>query len=391
MNAHDIPEVGVEEEFLLLDASTGGLLPCGTDMVAQAHAADVDAVSELTRCQVETNSPPFSDMRALRRHVIDTRTRLGSVASANGAKILATGVCPIPTSSGMRGPAAVSDTERYGRLAQEYGALTFADPCCGTHVHVEIPNRAVALAVSNHIRPWLPTLVALTANSAIHEGNDTRHASWRSVLWGRWPTAGPPPLLDSEAHYDDIVGTLIAAGTILDEGALYWDLRPSSHHPTIELRVSDVPAAADETALLATLTRALVLTAQWSDERGETPPRPAAHHLTAAYDCARRHGLDGVGVDPISGRPVWSREMVSRLVRYVRAALVHTDDLNFVESALQHLDHLGNGARRQRDAFTAGGVPEVVNRALRATAADWSVVDTSRVRASVDAAHGSVH
>ncbi|OZD13125.1 hypothetical protein CH253_18155 [Rhodococcus sp. 06-156-3C] len=85
-------------------------------------------------------------------------------------------------------------------------------------VHVEVPDRGTAIAVGNQLRPWLPILLALTANSAFYDGADTGYASWRSVLWSRWPSTGPPPILASQAHYDEMVAQMRGVEAILDDG-----------------------------------------------------------------------------------------------------------------------------------------------------------------------------
>ena len=148
---------------------------------------------------------------------------------------------------------------------------------CGCHVHVEVPDRESAIAVSNRLRPWLPLLLALAANSAIYRNADTGYASWRSVLWARWPSAGPPPHLDSAAHYDAVVAMMLESGAMLDDRMVYWDVRPSSKFPTLEVRVADVPATAAETVLMATLVRASVMTALAAHGRGEPVPRIDDH------------------------------------------------------------------------------------------------------------------
>lgn len=122
---------------------------------------------------------------------------------------------------------------------------------CGCHVHVEVPSREAAVDVGNRLRPWLPTLLAMTANSAIYRGADSGHASWRSVLWGRWPSAGPPPHFESVDDYDAGVRMMLGVGAMLDGGQVYWDVRPSANFPTVEVRVADVPATVGQTALFA--------------------------------------------------------------------------------------------------------------------------------------------
>ena len=144
-------------------------------------------------------------------------------------------------------------------------------------------------------------LLALSANSAIYRGVDTGYASWRNVLWGRWPSAGPPPYFESVAHYDAEVSMLLDCGAMLDDGMLYWDIRPSSKFPTVEIRVADVPATAAETVLLATLSRAAVMTALNAYDRGERAPRIDDHVVRAAYWKAAHDGLDGQAVDVFDG------------------------------------------------------------------------------------------
>ncbi len=80
---------------------------------------------------------------------------------------------------------------------------------CGCHVHVDVPDRDAAIRVSNRLRPWLPLLLALTANSAVYRNTDTGYASWRSILWQRWPSAGPPPHFESADEYDAVVRMLL--------------------------------------------------------------------------------------------------------------------------------------------------------------------------------------
>ncbi|MBY4209972.1 glutamate--cysteine ligase [Rhodococcus fascians] len=371
MTTYALPTVGVEEEFLLVDAYT--LRPTAANEAVIAHAQNIgiDAVSELTELQVETNSPPLQRLRELREHVISTRTMLSAIALSHDVRLLATGVSPVARAE--PGPMPITDGARYRKLAETYGALADSVATCGGHIHVEVPNKATAVQVCNFVRPWLPTLLAMTSNSSIHDGSDTRHASWRSTVWGRWPSAGPPPYLNSADHYDDLVASMIRSGVILDEAALYWDVRPSIHQPTIEVRVGDVPSVADEVALSAALVRGLVMTAISSIERGERAPVLDGHHLAAAYHRAQVHGMTGDGVDPFTGKLAPASSLLRSLVRGIRPALTAAGDARYVETSLERLRHLGNGAQRQREILSRTGDPvAVASLAARCTTSDWS-------------------
>lgn len=254
--------------------------------------------------------------------------------------------------------APVTDTTRYRRIAAEYGILAAEQGICGAHVHIEVADRATAIAVGNHLRPWLPILLASTANSAFYDGAHTGYAPWRSVLWSRWPSAGPPPLLTSEAHYDDVVGRMRGVGAILDDAMVYWDVRPSETFPTVEIRVSDVPATVEETAWLAAVVRALVMTAVADIAAGAQPPQHAEHALRWAYWRAARDGLNGSLVHPVTGRLVAARVAVAALLTHCAPALDAAGDRGRVDLRIERKLMRGNGADRQRTAVQrAGSIP----------------------------------
>ena len=125
----------------------------------------------------------------------------------------------------------------------------------------------------NHVRPWLPALLALSVNSPYWLGADTGYASYRTEVWNRWPTAGLPELFASRADYDALVEALTA--TAVEAGKLYWDVRPSTKQPTLEFRVADVCMEADEAVMVAGLARALAFTAHEAARPAEPIPAPA--------------------------------------------------------------------------------------------------------------------
>ncbi|MDT5016764.1 MAG: glutamate---cysteine ligase / carboxylate-amine ligase, partial [Mycobacterium sp.] len=248
------PTIGVEEEFLLIDPASGE--PVGLNESVAGHAAErgVKLQLELTTCQVETTSDVVSDSRELRDQLLRLRRTAADAAAASGAQLLAVSLPPT-----VPHDFPITDNRRYREIAERFGMIAHEQGISGCHVHVAVPSREAAIQVSNRLRPWLPVLLALTANSAVYRNTDTGYASWRSVLWARWPSAGPPPYFDSVDEYDAVVRMLIDAGAALDEGMVYWDMRPSANFPTIEVRVADVPATVAETVLLATLIRAAVM------------------------------------------------------------------------------------------------------------------------------------
>jgi carboxylate-amine ligase len=337
-----VPSFGVEEELLLVSA-TGDPLPRSKAVVADLP----DVELELTRAMVEINSPVCTTAAELRGHLSDLRAKLAEAAAEEGARLLAIAVPP-------QGEAAqpITRKARYQELALRWGLLAREQGVCGCHVHVEVPDKQAAIRASNHVRPWLPALLALTANSPIYLGRDTGFASWRWLMTTRWPCAGPPPYLESAEHFDALVSMHLAAGTLIDERMVYWDIRPSSHLPTVEVRVSDVPVTVDETVLLATLIRALVMTAL---EDGSLGPKLEPEVLRAAYWLAARDGLTGNGLDVRTAEPLPTAELLNRLRRHVEPALRELDALDLVDDGLHRALTDGNGAVKQRKALREGG------------------------------------
>lgn len=360
------PTIGVEEEFLLVDPTSGEPVALNEAVAREAAGRGVKLQLELTTCQVETTSEVVGSTRELRDQLLRLRRLSAEAADAAGARLLAVGLPPT-----LPREFPITDTPRYREIGEKFGMIAHEQGICGCHVHVAVPSREAAIRVSNRLRPWLPSLLALSANSAIYRNSDTGYASWRSVLWARWPSAGPPPHFDSVDEYDAVVTMLQQAGAMRDDGMVYWDVRPSKNFPTIEVRVADVPATVAETVLLAALTRAAVMTALQDERRGEPTPPLAAHALKAAYWKSARDGLDGDAVDLMeSHQRVPARELLDRLVEHVRPALEAVGDYDLVFDGLRRVTEHGNGAIRQRRAWQRRrDVRDVLVEAAEATMA----------------------
>lgn len=253
----------------------------------------------------------------------------------------------------------ITDTPRYHQIADRFGMIAYEQGISGCHVHVEVPDRDTAVRVCTHLRLWLPMLLALSANSAIYRCTDTGYASWRSVLWGRWPSSGPPPHLQSADEYDALLAAMQQSGAMLDDGMVYWDARPSAKFPTVEIRVADVPATAAETVLLAVLARASVMTALRAIEVGKQMPFIAEPLLRALYWRFARDGLEGQ-----------TPQALDSFIDELRPALIDAGDYEFARDELTRIRAAGNGAMRQRRAWSRNGdIQDVLTESAALTVA----------------------
>jgi glutamate---cysteine ligase / carboxylate-amine ligase len=354
--------VGVEEELLLLDCSSGTAVPLGVQVVDRATSVrpEQPVEHEFKQEQVETSSDPCEQLDQLRAELGKRRAVARESARAHGVDIAA-----IATNPGKLRPHATPD-QRYLRMVAEFGLLAQEQLTCGQHIHVSVASRAEGVAVLDRIRIWLPVLLALSANSPYWQEQDTGYASFRSVLWGRWPSAGPTELFGTEAGYDAAVRSQLATGAALDDGMIYFDARLSARFPTVEIRVADVCTDLRDAVLLAGLARALVDEADRQASDGEPPVPAGIPLLRAASWRAARWGIGGDLVHPLTGRlePAW--QVIGELVERITPQLRRNGDLAEVTAGLHRIRQAGTGADRQRAAYAEGGdLDAVVADALR--------------------------
>lgn len=356
------PTVGVEEEFILVDPTSW--LP-STDNAAVAETAStlgLDLQLELSRCQVETNSPVCQSIDELRTHLIDMRRLAAKAAELNGCRLLAVG-------APLSGPSRfeISDSPRYRQMGEHFGALAAEQSICGCHIHVGVADQVEAVQVCNHVRIWLPALLALSANSRIHQGVDTDFASWRAIQWSRWPVAGPPPYFETAGDFDTAVAKMVDCGVMLDKRMAYWDIRPSCHLPTVEIRVCDVQPTVDDTVLLAALVRALVATALRAVERGVVAPRTSLENLRLATWVSAKEGVLGASIDPVTTQRISAAEQLHRLLIHVRDSLDESGEFASVESALRDKCVTGGGSDWQQRTLRQVCLRELIALAVERT------------------------
>jgi carboxylate-amine ligase len=214
---------------------------------------------------------------------------------------------------------------------------------------VDVPDRDTAVRTMCEVSPWLPVLLAISASSPFWQGTDTGYASWRSMLWQRWPTAGPVGCFSGAAEYDAAVEDFMRAGVISDAGMIYYDVRPSSHLPTLELRICDACPRAETVVLIAGLFRALVTDA---GERLRTRGAPGCggrhEWLRGASWRAARSGLEGALVDPETHREAPAGQVVRKLLVRLRRALEAHGDWETVRTLAETALADGSAARRMR-------------------------------------------
>ncbi|MEV4800579.1 glutamate--cysteine ligase [Nonomuraea sp. NPDC049421] len=355
--------VGVEEEFHVVDLSTRRLA-ARADLLLESLPPESYA-RELQRSTVESNSAPFMKLDDLARDLGELRRRLVEQADAVELGIVAAGSAPLVE----RREQKVSQEPRYEQMLSDYQQLTRDQLICGTHVHAQVRDPDLAVAVAHRLTPWVPPLLALSASSPYWDGEDTGYASYRSLVWQRWPTAGPIDKYDSAAEYDEMIKELIRTGVITDPGMIYSDIRPSQHVPTVELRICDSCPRVEDIVLITGLFRAMVARELQEIRQGVERTVQLAAVRAASWQAARS-GLEGELIDPVSGVPRPAPVVIRRLVEGLRPQLEETGDAELVSVLVKEVLARGTSAERQRRAFARRGrLTDVVDLLLAETRA----------------------
>src|SRR6266496_260701 len=322
---------GIEEEHQILDPGSGELrseierlLP-----IVQAELGD-RAQPELYQAQIEKATEVCESLADARAELIRLRRALLDAAARLGVAIATAGTHPFSDWRNQR----ITRKTRYQRLLADYQQVAREQVLFGCHVHVGIPDLESTVQTMNRVRAWLPTILALTANSPFWLGTDTGYASYRAQVWRRWPSAGMPPVLSGRAEYEALVSDLVGSGSI---------------------RGADACTSVDEALMVAGLCRALARACCEAAWRDEPPVLPPVTLLRAAKWQAARFGLEGQLVDPGTGEVVQVPEMARRLLAYLRPVLEDEGDWEEVCELLERVLTEGNGAIRQRRALARGG------------------------------------
>lgn len=377
MDRSGVPrKVGLEEELLLVDPATRLVTARAPHVLKEFHehgrglraaVATDELDQELFRHQLEIRTDPTTSLEDSLTQIRDARRTAGEAAAAADLGIAASGIVPTAVDR-----VVVSPNDRYRDMVDTFGEVARTGGTCGMHVHVDIDDDEEGVGVIDRLGPWLPALLAISANSPIYDGRDTSYASWRSQVWARWPSAGPTEQFGSVAGYRAACENLLEAGAARDAGMLYFDARLAALHPTLEIRIADVCTDPVDAVLVAALARALVETFAREHAAGEPVPRWRAEELRAAQWRAARYGVTERLVNPAARVLAPAAEVLAALVDRVRPVLVETGDLALVEDGTRRVQHQG-GATRQRAAYErTGSVDGVVDDLLERTRASWA-------------------
>jgi glutamate---cysteine ligase / carboxylate-amine ligase len=353
--------VGLEEEFALLGADTLDLVPRFEEL-RDAAAADDPLLSEsiageLISSEIEIRSgrgEDFADALARQREL---RHRLFALAAARGVALGATGTHPW---ADYREQPNI-DTEHYRRVVDGLQYVARRNNTFSIHVHVGVRGSDRAVRVCDRLRPVLPLLLAISANSPYVDARDSGLHSARSQTFTKsFPRCGIPDSFGSWAVYRDYIDFLVKTDSIVEYTQVWWSIRPHFSFGTVEVRICDAQSTAREAEALAGLIVACVAQAARDEDERVPFADPQRRLIEENFWRAIRRGQDGKLIDLDRAEEFPAAAAADRLLQWtapVRAELA-------IDPAFPAL----NGAQRQRRVIDAGAdMHEVYAAAVKET------------------------
>jgi carboxylate-amine ligase len=341
--------LGVEEEFFLVDPETRDLVSDPDPDIFEAcerQRGPHRVVHEVLRSQIETSTKVCGSVAAAREALRETRRLVVESAEQHGVAVIAASSHPFAEWRSQ----LITPRERYERFAVTFQETMRRMLVAGMHVHAGFGDSDSRIRVMTALRRYLPLLHALSTSSPFHAGRETGFKSYRLSIMGAMPrTSMPGPLL-SRADYDRIVVAYQRMQFIESGSELWWDVRPSHHYPTMEMRICDACPRLDDAVSIIALYASLVRRLLQLDSRGLLPPDPPTEIIAENRWLAQRYGVLAFFGDEWSDGRVDIEDYAAALVEQLTddaRALGCEPELRGVLGIIRD----GTGADRQIDHF----------------------------------------
>jgi carboxylate-amine ligase len=358
--------VGIEEEWGLVDPQTLELVPKFEAMKADGLQDEIlkDAIAgELISSEIEIRSGRGEDVHHALKLQREARRRLFALAEQHGVSLASTGTHPLSDYRRQH----IIDTEHYRRVQDGLQYVARRNNTFALQVHVGVQGGDRAIKACDRLRPVLPTLLAISANSPYVDGQDSGlHSARTQTFTKSFPRCGVPDAFGSWREWQDYVQLLVDTNSIVEYTQLWWSVRAHHSFGTIEVRICDAQTTGTEADGLVELIVACVAQALREVDAGETPPDLPGRLIEENMWRALRYGQDGLLLD-LEGPKIEeypAAEALDRLKAWTGADVV--------------LPEL-NGAQRQRRMIDAGHTPyEVFKQCVEETYATYPAAERAQ-------------
>jgi carboxylate-amine ligase len=344
--------VGLEEEFAVLDADTLDMVPRFEELRDAAASDPVLSASiagELISSEIEITSGRGEDYADALVRQREHRRRLFDLAASRGIALGATATHPWADYREQHN----IDTDHYRRVVEGLQYVARRNNTFSLHVHVGVQGADRAIRVCDRLRPVLPTLLAVSANSPYLDGRDSGLHSARSQSFTKsFPRCGIPDAYGSWASYAQYIDFLVRTRSIVEYTQVWWSVRPHFSFGTVEVRIADAQGTATESDALSALIVAAVAQAARDEDEGRPMEHLERRVIEENFWRAIRHGMDGRLIDFATMQEQPAPEALAGLLAWTAPMRAELG----LDPALPAL----NGAQRQRRAIASGASMEEV-------------------------------
>ena len=357
--------IGIEEEYLVVDATTGNLAiePPKGFMEGCKAALGSQVTHEFLQAQVEIGTSICRKVRSARAELAGLRRTIADCAHEHGLALLAVSTHPW---ANWREQKTV-DMDRYRILAEDYQALARRLIICGMHVHAGVEDDDLRIDLMNQMTYFLPHLLALSTSSPFWEGQMTGLKAFRPTIFGDLPRSGLPESFASHRDWEGMLEILAESGACTDPTKIWWDIRPSVKHPTLEMRVCDVCTFLDDAVTIAAIYQTLLAFLYRLRANNQTWRQYRRLLIEDNKWRAQRFGVEGELIDFGRRRPVPFADLIEEIKSYLREEALRLgclEELDRASDIVKRGTSADNQLRTYQDALAAGADEDEARRAV---------------------------
>lgn len=240
--------VGIEEELFCLDPATLAPRPFPREALDGVRLKE-----ELFASVVELNTGVHRTVAEAVQELASLRSRAKEAAGGAGLVLAAAGTWP----TAVPEEQPVGESPAYRRFVDYAGPSARRQYVSGLHVHVGMESPEGCMAALEAVLPWLPLVLALSANSPYVAGEDTGLRSARAEILGLLPRSAGPPVFADYEDWERFVERLVGLGLADEITRVWWDVRPHPRFGTLEIRIADQPTRLEATGALAAILQVM--------------------------------------------------------------------------------------------------------------------------------------
>jgi carboxylate-amine ligase len=342
--------VGVEEEYMLCNSTTGNLVNIADKIFDLLPESELDRFSyELILSEIEMNTPICNSVNEALEKVVYYRQLLREIGQKVGFVIGISGTHPTAKPEEQQ----FVKNDSYNWVSEQLGYYAQRNMTFATHVHVAVPNAETAIHVTNAMRRWIAPIVALTTNSPFFEGQLTTMKSSRTMQFGVFPRTNIPQTFSSFDEYSEIVNNFIKMKSIEKPRQIWWKIRPHMDFGTVEFRMPEVQRSLSRTKLVIALAQSLIHTACNEYINGNLEEDFSMEYLHDALWKASRFSFNAFIMDPVQNKCITMSDTIKQMLNYANDSLHYFGNEDVLRIAHDILEN-GTEADHQLEVFKNG-------------------------------------